>query len=269
MTRRPGWRRASACGWAARVVEFNVGAPDNRETLAHPVTELHDVADLQVLRDGCVVAPLALALAAARRRRAWGATRHAGDAARPVHRAAELLPGPLRAAHAGQRRPRAGAHRRRAPRRGRAGAGARQRPAQPAAGRRVGAPVPAPPALPGRRRHGARRRHAGPAHRRGRLRAGVGQRPGPRRLEDPSAASAVHRPRQSAHRGAGRRGRRAARGLGQRRQLLRHARRRPGRLRPAPRGGRLPRRAQRGRIRAPARQAGGDARGASTPTSSR
>ena len=47
---------------AGRVVEFNVGAPDNRATLAHPVTELHEVADLQVLRDGCAVAPLALTL---------------------------------------------------------------------------------------------------------------------------------------------------------------------------------------------------------------
>ena len=45
-----------------RVVEFNVGAPDNRETLAHPVTELHDVSALQVLRAGCAVAPVALAL---------------------------------------------------------------------------------------------------------------------------------------------------------------------------------------------------------------
>ena len=47
---------------AGRVVEFNVGAPDNRATLAHPVTELHDVAGTQVLRDGCAVAPVALTL---------------------------------------------------------------------------------------------------------------------------------------------------------------------------------------------------------------
>ncbi len=45
-----------------RVVEFNVGAPDNRETLAHPVTELHDVSAPQLLRAGCAVAPMALAL---------------------------------------------------------------------------------------------------------------------------------------------------------------------------------------------------------------
>ena len=45
-----------------RVVEFNAGAADNRETLAHPVTELHDVASVQVLREGCDVAPVALAL---------------------------------------------------------------------------------------------------------------------------------------------------------------------------------------------------------------
>jgi predicted extracellular nuclease len=45
---------------AGRVVEFNVGAAGNRETLARPVTELHEVADLQVLRDGCVVTPVAL-----------------------------------------------------------------------------------------------------------------------------------------------------------------------------------------------------------------
>ena len=47
---------------AGRVVEFNVGASDNRTTLAHPVTELHDVAAVQVLRDDCAVAPVALAL---------------------------------------------------------------------------------------------------------------------------------------------------------------------------------------------------------------
>jgi len=47
---------------AGRVVEFNVGAADNRETLAHPVTELHDVAAVQVLREGCAVAPVVLAL---------------------------------------------------------------------------------------------------------------------------------------------------------------------------------------------------------------
>lgn len=44
-----------------RVVEFNVGAAGNRETLAHPVTELHEVADLRVLREGCPVRPVALA----------------------------------------------------------------------------------------------------------------------------------------------------------------------------------------------------------------
>ena len=46
---------------AGLVVEFNAGAADNRETLAHPVTELHDVTDLQVLRADCDVAPVALA----------------------------------------------------------------------------------------------------------------------------------------------------------------------------------------------------------------
>jgi uncharacterized protein len=45
-----------------RVVEFNVGAADNRETLAHPVTELHEVSGVQVLREACDVAPVALAL---------------------------------------------------------------------------------------------------------------------------------------------------------------------------------------------------------------
>jgi predicted extracellular nuclease len=45
-----------------RVVEFNAGAADNRETLAHPVTELHDAATPQLLRDGCAVAPVALTL---------------------------------------------------------------------------------------------------------------------------------------------------------------------------------------------------------------
>jgi len=47
---------------AGRVVEFNAGAPDNRETRAHTVTELHDASGLQVLRDGCNLAPVALAL---------------------------------------------------------------------------------------------------------------------------------------------------------------------------------------------------------------
>ena len=47
---------------AGRVVEFNAGSPDNRETLAHTVTELHDASGLQVLRDGCNLAPVALAL---------------------------------------------------------------------------------------------------------------------------------------------------------------------------------------------------------------
>jgi len=46
---------------AGRVVEFNVGAAGNRETLAHPVTELHEVSDLQVLRGDCDIAPVALA----------------------------------------------------------------------------------------------------------------------------------------------------------------------------------------------------------------
>jgi predicted extracellular nuclease len=45
---------------AGRVVEFNVGANDNRETSAHPVTELHEVSELHVLRGDCAVAPLAL-----------------------------------------------------------------------------------------------------------------------------------------------------------------------------------------------------------------
>jgi predicted extracellular nuclease len=47
---------------AGRVEEFNVGAADNRETLAHTVTELHDIADVRVLRTGCDVAPVALTL---------------------------------------------------------------------------------------------------------------------------------------------------------------------------------------------------------------
>ena len=47
---------------AGRVVEFNAGAPDNRETLAHTVTELHEISRLQVLRDGCELAPVALTL---------------------------------------------------------------------------------------------------------------------------------------------------------------------------------------------------------------
>ena len=46
---------------AARVVEFNAGAANNRQTLAHPVTELHEVSDLRVLRSDCDVAPVALA----------------------------------------------------------------------------------------------------------------------------------------------------------------------------------------------------------------
>jgi len=47
---------------AGRVVEFNTGAADNRDTLAHTVTELHEVAGLRVLRAGCDVAPVALTL---------------------------------------------------------------------------------------------------------------------------------------------------------------------------------------------------------------
>ncbi len=47
---------------SGRVVEFNVGAADNPETLARPVTELHEVADVEVLREGCVVAPVDLTL---------------------------------------------------------------------------------------------------------------------------------------------------------------------------------------------------------------
>ena len=46
---------------AGTVVEFNVGAAGNRETLAHPVTELHEVGDLRVQRDGCPVTPVVLA----------------------------------------------------------------------------------------------------------------------------------------------------------------------------------------------------------------
>jgi predicted extracellular nuclease len=46
---------------AGRAVEFNAGAANNRETLAHPVTELHDVTDLQALRSDCDIAPVALA----------------------------------------------------------------------------------------------------------------------------------------------------------------------------------------------------------------
>jgi predicted extracellular nuclease len=45
-----------------RVVEFNAGAAGNRETLAHPVTELHDAGAPQVLRTGCDVTPVALTL---------------------------------------------------------------------------------------------------------------------------------------------------------------------------------------------------------------
>ena len=45
-----------------RVVEFNVGAADNHETLVHTVTELHDAVAVQVLREGCEVAPVTLAL---------------------------------------------------------------------------------------------------------------------------------------------------------------------------------------------------------------
>ncbi len=47
---------------AGRVVEFNVGAPDNRETLAHPITELHDLDVLQVRRAGCDVVPVPVTL---------------------------------------------------------------------------------------------------------------------------------------------------------------------------------------------------------------
>jgi predicted extracellular nuclease len=46
---------------AGTVVEFDAGAPDNRETLARTVTELHGVSGLRVLRADCDVAPLALA----------------------------------------------------------------------------------------------------------------------------------------------------------------------------------------------------------------
>ena len=45
---------------AARVVEFDVDALDNRETHAHAVTQLQAVAGLQVLRAACDVAPIAL-----------------------------------------------------------------------------------------------------------------------------------------------------------------------------------------------------------------
>jgi predicted extracellular nuclease len=51
---------------SGRVVEFNVGAAGNRETLAQPVTELHDVAGIHVMREGCDVAPVVLALPLAR-----------------------------------------------------------------------------------------------------------------------------------------------------------------------------------------------------------
>jgi len=47
---------------AGRVVEFNVGARANRETLSHTITELHDAGRPQVLREGCDVPPLPLAL---------------------------------------------------------------------------------------------------------------------------------------------------------------------------------------------------------------
>lgn len=47
---------------SGRVVEFNAGAPGNRETLAHTVTELHDVTRLQVQRGDCDATPVALTL---------------------------------------------------------------------------------------------------------------------------------------------------------------------------------------------------------------
>ncbi len=47
---------------AGRVVEFNVGARDNRETQSHTITELHDVGTPQLLREGCDVLPLPLVL---------------------------------------------------------------------------------------------------------------------------------------------------------------------------------------------------------------
>ena len=47
---------------SGRVVEFNVGAADNPETLAHPVTELHEVKGVEVLREDCVAAPVDLTL---------------------------------------------------------------------------------------------------------------------------------------------------------------------------------------------------------------
>jgi hypothetical protein len=47
---------------SGRVVEFNPGAPDNRETLAHTVTELHDATSPQLLRNGCTVMPVVLTL---------------------------------------------------------------------------------------------------------------------------------------------------------------------------------------------------------------
>jgi predicted extracellular nuclease len=46
---------------AGKVVEFDVGGARNRETRAHPVTELHEVAGLSVQREGCAVAPVRLA----------------------------------------------------------------------------------------------------------------------------------------------------------------------------------------------------------------
>jgi predicted extracellular nuclease len=58
----PGVAPGQCVRVAGRVVEFNAGAPGNRETLAHTVTELHEVSDLQVLREGCAVAPGALTL---------------------------------------------------------------------------------------------------------------------------------------------------------------------------------------------------------------
>jgi predicted extracellular nuclease len=46
---------------AGRVVEFDVGAVAHRPMRPHPVTELHAITGLRVLRDACDVAPVALA----------------------------------------------------------------------------------------------------------------------------------------------------------------------------------------------------------------
>jgi uncharacterized protein len=59
---RPAVAAGQCVRVSGRVVEYNVGAPDDRATLAHPVTELHDVARVEPLRAVCAVVPVALDL---------------------------------------------------------------------------------------------------------------------------------------------------------------------------------------------------------------